>query len=93
VVDPPAGHEDDNPEKFWKWTRGSEGYYMRGEFEVPADRGYVVGDLLVNGVPLNYGAQLADFVFVSISVRTSRGNAAEPRPLGDPPAPAPYTCR
>jgi len=26
VVDPPAGHEDDSPEKFWKWTRGSEGY-------------------------------------------------------------------
>jgi len=97
MVDPPTGHEDDNPEEFWKWTRGSEDYvghyYMRGEFEVPADRGYVVGDLLVNGVPLNYGAQLADFVFVSISVQTSRGNAAEPRPLGSPPAPGLNTCR
>lgn len=32
---------------------------MRGEFEVPAEKGYVVGDLLVNGRPLKYGAQLA----------------------------------
>lgn len=32
---------------------------MRGEFEVPPGKGYVVGDMLVNGQPLNYGAQLA----------------------------------
>jgi hypothetical protein len=33
--------------------------YMRAEFEVPAEKGYLLGDLLVNGKPLKYGAQMA----------------------------------
>ena len=32
---------------------------MRGEFEVPEGKGYVLGDLFVRGKPLKYGAQLA----------------------------------
>ena len=32
---------------------------MRAEFEVPEDKGYVLGDLTVQGLPLQYGGQLA----------------------------------
>ncbi|KAJ7084936.1 hypothetical protein C8R44DRAFT_753015 [Mycena epipterygia] len=86
MVEPPDGHEDDNPQEFWKWTRGSKDYYMRAEFEVPADKGYVVGDLLVNGTPLEYGAQLADNIFVSINAKTSKlSGTMEPRLCNEPP--------
>lgn len=33
--------------------------WMRAEFEIPADRGYVLGDLFVRGIPLEFGGQLA----------------------------------
>lgn len=32
---------------------------MRGEFEVPEGKGYVLGDLIVKGKPLNWGSQIA----------------------------------
>lgn len=32
---------------------------MRAEFEVPSTKDYVLGDLTVKGLPLEYGGQLA----------------------------------
>ncbi|KAH8105194.1 hypothetical protein BXZ70DRAFT_510157 [Cristinia sonorae] len=84
----PPGHDDDDPQEFWKWTRGRSGFHVRGEFEVPADKGYVVGDLLVRNVPLDFGAQLADLIKISIRARVAGpphivpGN---PRLCGDHP--------
>ncbi|KAF9058849.1 hypothetical protein BDP27DRAFT_1453694 [Rhodocollybia butyracea] len=48
LIEPPAGHNEDDPSTFWKWTRGRTGNYMHGEFEVPEGKGYVLGDLKVN---------------------------------------------
>jgi hypothetical protein len=33
--------------------------WMRAEFEIPADKGYVLGDLFVREIPLEFGGQLA----------------------------------
>jgi hypothetical protein len=35
-------------------------------FEVPADKGYVVGDITINGAPIEFGAQIADFVSIKL---------------------------
>jgi len=70
-IRPPAGHDDDDPQTFWKWTRGRTGYYVRGEFEVPSEKGYVLGDLLVRNTPLKFGGQLADVINVSVRARVS----------------------
>jgi hypothetical protein len=87
-IAPPAGHEDDDPSTFWKWTRGSPGYYMRGEFQVPEGKGYALGDLTVNGTPLQYAGQIADFIKVSITARACAvGLQIPPRFCGDPPPP------
>ncbi|KAF8999221.1 hypothetical protein BDZ89DRAFT_1147760 [Hymenopellis radicata] len=45
--------------------------YMRAVMEVPEGRGYVLGDLLVDGNPLEYGGQIADYIKVSLTGRTS----------------------
>ncbi|KAJ8080796.1 hypothetical protein AAF712_006797 [Marasmius tenuissimus] len=89
VVDPPAGHEDDDPQTFWKWTRGSKDRYMRGEFEVPPGKGYVVGDLLVSGKPLKYGAQMADLITIALHARVAKSTKpVVPRFCGDNPQPS-----
>jgi len=61
---------------------------MRGEFEVPDGKGYVLGDLIVKQKPLKYGAQLADLIHVSITARTS-SMKPEPRFCSEAPPPAP----
>ncbi|KAH9477702.1 hypothetical protein JR316_0009928 [Psilocybe cubensis] len=63
--------DGDDPSKWWKWTRGREGTYMRAEFEVPSDKPYVLGDLLVKGVALEFGGQLADFISISLTGHAS----------------------
>jgi len=88
VISPPVGHEDDDPSTFWKWTRGVPGFYMRGEFEVPADKGYVLGDLTVNGNQLQYASQIADYIKVSLTGRAcAAGVNVPPRFCSEPPPP------
>lgn len=82
VIQPPQGHHDDLSQ-FWKWTRGTQGHWMRAEFEIPADKGYVLGDLFVRGTPLEFGGQLADFISIALIGRASDmdgNNQAEPLP-------------
>lgn len=72
----PPGHTH-NPNDFWTYTRGTaandnptgHAYWVRGVFEVPADYGYVVGDLLDSrsGEKIQWGSQLADYIFIKIT--------------------------
>jgi len=80
--------DDTDPSEFWKWTRGKKGTYMRAVFEVPADKGYVLGDLTVKGIPLEFGGQLADFIRISLTGRASDaqgGNQIQPRSCSEGP--------
>ena len=47
---------------------------VRASFAVPEDRGYVVGDMKVNGVHITFGAQVADEVRVRIGAVVKSGN-------------------
>lgn len=51
---------------FWRFTRGEKGHWVRGVFEVPATKSYIIGDIKIRGVPIEFGAQVADFVSVKI---------------------------
>jgi len=51
---------------FWTAVRGEAGHVVRARFEVPAGAGYVLGDLTVNGRPLEFGTQVADKVPVRV---------------------------
>lgn len=58
--------DNSNPADYWKYTRGVEGHYVRGVLEVPADKGFVVGDMKINGEEIYYGGQVADFIRIKI---------------------------
>jgi hypothetical protein len=55
-----------DPKSYWTYSRGEKGLWMRGVYEVPADKGFVVGDMTINDQPIEFGAQIADFVSVKV---------------------------
>jgi hypothetical protein len=60
--------------EFWRVERGAPGHAVRASFAVPQDRGYVVGDIKVNGLPITFGAQVADKVRVRIGAIVKPGD-------------------
>lgn len=55
-----------DPKAFWHVDRGTDAHQMRARFEVPPNRGFVVGDIKINGRPIEFGAQIADFIRVKL---------------------------
>jgi hypothetical protein len=65
--------------EFWQVTRGEKGHALRARFEVPAERGYSVSDIEIDGRPIEFGAQLADRVRVRV-VALAQPSEVEPVP-------------
>jgi hypothetical protein len=59
---------------FWRIERGAAGHAVRASFAVPEDRGYVVGDIKINGRPITRGGQVADNVRVRIAAVVKPGD-------------------
>jgi len=84
--------------QFWKWRRGSKGLWVSAVFEVPADKGYVVGDIMHQSDtyfgPIIYGAQIIDYVKVKLTglaADTSPSNIVKVRGCVGPVAAASST--
>ncbi|KAH0604214.1 uncharacterized protein H6S33_007245 [Morchella sextelata] len=85
-----------NVNDFWTWTRGTpaceghEAYWLRAVFEVPDEKGYVVGDIEdQNGNRIQWGSQLADHIQVRITgqiIRPGLHTAEAQHCLTDPVA-------
>lgn len=67
--------------EFWKWTRGTpadaglrrEAHWVRAVFEVPKEKGYVIGDITTpTGEKIMYGGQLADHIQVRLTGQAIR---------------------
>jgi hypothetical protein len=52
---------------FWQIERGTREHALRASFAVPEDRGYSVGDIMINGRAIDFGAQVADKVRIRLS--------------------------
>lgn len=65
--------DGEDPAAFWRRERGDAQHTLRAAYEVPQNenRGYVVGDILVNGRPIEFGGQLAIRVRVRIDAVVS----------------------
>ncbi len=61
-----------DPRGFWRPMRGREGHCVRAVFEVPAELGYVVGDITIDGRRIDFGAQIADFVTIKLEGLATR---------------------
>jgi hypothetical protein len=51
---------------FWTIERGQPGHVVRARFEVPEEHGYTLGDCILDGSLVEFGAQVADKVRVRI---------------------------
>jgi hypothetical protein len=66
-----------DPAEFWQVVpRGDEEHALRARFEVPAERGYSVSDVEIDGRPIEFGAQLADRVRVRVVALARPGSVA-----------------
>ena len=52
--------------------RGKDDHFVRAVFEVPPGRGYVVGDIKIAGQPIEFGAQIADFITIKLEGLATR---------------------
>lgn len=56
-----------DPKSFWSYVRGTAEKPVRAVYEVPADRGYLVGDVTIGGQPIEFAAQIADFINIKLT--------------------------
>ena len=56
-----------NPLDYWKIARGNPDKALRAVYEVPQDKGFVVGDIAINGKPIDFGGQIADFLQIKVT--------------------------
>jgi hypothetical protein len=78
-----------DPSTYFRFVRGADGHAVRAVYEVPPERGFLVGDITINGRPIQYGGQIADFVRMRLSLVASSGDcpAALPRAPRSPRLP------
>jgi hypothetical protein len=70
--------------QFWRVTRGTADMIVGATFEVPADRGFTVGDIKIGGLAIEFGGQIADFLDVKLT-----GVACRAGQINNPARPCP----
>ena len=58
--------DGEDARSFWHYPRGDDGHRVRAVFEVPAERGYGIGDIRIAGKPIEFGAQIADYITMKL---------------------------
>ncbi len=73
--------DGEDARKFWKFVRGKNNHFVRAVYEVPAGRGYAVGDIKIAGKAIAFGAQIADFITIKLEGLATRIGASTVAPL------------
>jgi hypothetical protein len=55
-----------NPKDYWKIVRGGPQLGVRAVYEVPTDKGFVVGDIKIKNLTIDFAAQVADFIKIKV---------------------------
>jgi hypothetical protein len=63
-----AAPDGSDPSQYWTVVRpsGDADHIVRAVYEVPAGKGFAVGDITITGTPIQFGAQIADFITIKI---------------------------
>jgi hypothetical protein len=80
----PAGWETpdgSDPLAYWRIVRGTEAFGLRAVYEVPADKPFTVGDILINGDAIEFGAQIADFIKIKLVGLACRFGQSQAEPV------------
>ncbi|MFF8593018.1 hypothetical protein ACF061_16595 [Streptomyces sp. NPDC015220] len=67
-----ATPDGSDPKSYWSYLRGDATHPVRALYEVPAAKGFTVGDITINGTPIQYGAQIADFITIKLTAVACR---------------------
>jgi len=73
-----------DPASFWQITRGNANHGVRAVYEVPAEHGYTVSDITINGEPISSPSQIAQFIEVKITGVADTAGAVAPEPVPCP---------
>jgi hypothetical protein len=76
-----AAPDDSDPKTFWSLTRGTIGHFVRAVYEVPSDKPFVVGDITINGTPIRFGGQIADFISMKLTAVACRFGKSTVAPM------------
>lgn len=86
---PPNAPAAARPSDYWKVVRGRKrqngevhDLILHAVYEVPPEQGFAVGDIYLNGFPIEYGAQMAEVVQLAVA---GQG-------IGQETAPQNYEC-
>jgi hypothetical protein len=78
-----------DPKQYWKILRGDANHAVRTAYEVLGTRGFAVGDITINGRPIEFGAQITDFITIKVVGQACRFGKSKVPPVthcvGDPP--------
>lgn len=72
-------HSD--PQSFWNYVRGTKEKPVRAVFEVPKDLGFVVGDIKIQGKPIEFAAQITDFINMKLTGIGTRFGQSTVQPM------------
>jgi hypothetical protein len=73
--------DNSNPLDYWKITRGTKEKALRAIYEIPSGKGFVVGDIKINGKNINFGAQIADFITIKLTGLATRIGLSTVQPM------------
>lgn len=70
-----------NPLDYWKVVRGTKDKALRAVYEVPAAKGFVVGDITIGGKRIEFGGQIADYISIKLTGMATRIGASTVAPM------------
>jgi hypothetical protein len=73
--------DDSDPKNYWKYFRGTEDKPVRAVYEVPKERGFVVGDITIQGRTIDFAAQMADFINMKLTGTGTRFGKSTVKPM------------
>jgi hypothetical protein len=70
-----------DPKQYWKILRGDAQHIVRAAYEVPAAKKFAVGDITINGDPIEFGGQIADFITMKVVGQACRFGQSTAAPV------------
>lgn len=70
-----------DPKEYWTYVRGTQEKPVRAVYEVPREKGFTVGDIQINGQPIRFAAQIADFIKIKLTGTGCRFGQSTVAPL------------
>jgi hypothetical protein len=76
-----AAPDGSDPKKYWKIVRGDAKHAVRAVYEVPSTKKFKVGDITINGQPIEYGGQITDFITIKVMGQACRFGKSTAAPV------------